>query len=169
MAATTYPYTTGDIIKGGHLMVFVDDKPIAFATSHSLQKTLNTTSVTCKDAGDSELVLPQNKSYQIQTDNLYSLDGYQTLNSVFENMATCKVSFGESTYSQNTGAHGTLVNQTNIIGVNPAANNWEEAGFQEYGNALITSLNVTAGAGDNATFTATFQVQGGLSYTYISA
>ena len=37
-----YSLTNADIIKGGHLMVFLNDEPIAFATSHSLSKTMNT-------------------------------------------------------------------------------------------------------------------------------
>ena len=55
-----YTLTNNDIIKGGHLMVFLNDEPIAFATSHSLSKTLNTQEVATKDHGDYAAVLPQN-------------------------------------------------------------------------------------------------------------
>ena len=34
-----------DIIKGNRLMVFLNDAPIAFATSHSLSITVNTSEV----------------------------------------------------------------------------------------------------------------------------
>ena len=144
-----------DIIKGGHLMVFLNGSPIAFATSHSLSKTLNTQQISTKDHGDTAAVLPQNISWEITTENLYSLAGYQALNTAFNTMQEVTIYFGETSYSQNTA-------QTSIVGVN-GATEWTTGGFGETGKAYITSLQVTAAAGDNATFSATFTGNGSLT------
>lgn len=154
---SAYTLNNADIIKGGHLMLILDGEPLAFATNHQLNKTLNTQSISCKDMGDNETVLPQSKSYEVTTSNLYSLSGYQKLNTAFENMSTVGVYFGETNYNQTS-------EQKSIVGVQ-GAQNWTTSGFGESGIGYITSLNVTAGAGDNATFEATIQISGGLTAT----
>lgn len=144
-----------DIIKGGHLMVFLNNNPIAFATSHSMSKTLNTQEISSKDHGDYGAVLPQNITWEITTENLYSLSGYQTLNTAFNQMQEVTIYFGESSYNQAT-------TQDSIVGVD-GATDWTATGFGESGKAYITSLQVTAAAGDNATFSATFTGNGKLT------
>lgn len=151
-----YSLTNADIIKGGHLMVFLNDEPIAFATSHSLSKTMNTQEISTKDHGDFSAVLPQNITWEITTENLYSLNGYKALNTAFNNMQEVTVYFGETNYTQD----GV---QNSIVGTDPAATNWTKTGFGESGKAYITSLQVTAGAGENATFSATFTGNGSLT------
>lgn len=151
-----YTLTNNDVIKGGHLMVFLNNTPIAFATSHSFSKTLNTQQVSTKDHGDTAAVLPQNITWELTTENLYSLVGYETLNTLFNAMAEVDVYFGETTYSQHTS-------QESIVEANPAKQNWSKEGFGESGKAYITSLQVTAAAGDNSTFSATFTGNGSLS------
>ena len=154
-----------DIIKGGHLMILMEDKnessptfnqfvPIAFATSHSFSKTLNTQEISCKDFGDTAAVIPQNYSWTVQTDNLYSLQGYQMVNEVFKNMEKVKIYFGETNYRQTS-------TQDSIVDVD-GATDWRKEGFGEQGDAYITSLDVTASAGENATFSATFTGSGSL-------
>lgn len=147
-----YTLTNADIIKGGHLMVFLNGEPIAFATSHSLSKTLNTQEISTKDHGDFGAVLPQNITWEITTENLYSLSCYDTLNKAFNAMQEVTVQFGESTYSQDSV-------QNSIVGVT-GATNWATGTKYEEGKAYITSLQVTAGAGDNATMSATFTGNG---------
>ena len=159
-----YTLTNDDIIKGGHLMVFVGDNPIAFATSHSLNKTLNTQELSTKDHGDYAAVLPQNISWEITTENLYSILGYQALNTAFNNRTLVTVYFGESSYSQDT-TQDSIVAVQGAQGVQGGGTNWTKAGFGESGTAYITSLSVTAGAGENATFSATFTGSGSLSTT----
>ena len=148
-----------DIIKGSHLMVFIDDngtfKPIAFATSHTFSKQLNTQEISCKDFGDVAAVLPQNYSWTMQTDNLYSINGYQAVNNAFKDMAKVLVYFGETNYRQTS-------TQASIVDVD-VASDWSKEGFGEQGYAYITALDVTASAGENATFSATFTGTGTLT------
>ena len=148
-----------DIIKGGHLMVFINNNPVAFATSHSLSKTLNTQQISTKDHGDTAATLPQNITWEITTENLYSLAGYQTLNTAFNSMQEVTLYFGEASYSQ-------VSPQTSIVGED-GATEWQKEGFGETGKAYITSLQVTAAAGDNATFSATFTGNGSLTTNFI--
>ena len=147
-----------DIIKGGHLMILMDVSgtltPIAFATSHSFSKTLNTQEISCKDFGDVAAVIPQNYSWTMQTDNLYSINGYKMINDAFKNMTKVVVYFGETNYRQTSA-------QDSIVDVD-GASDWSKVGFGEQGYAYITSLDVTASAGENATFSATFTGTGTL-------
>ncbi len=147
-----YNLTNANVIKGSHLMVLVDNEPLAFATSHSLSKTLNINEVSTKDHGDAPGIIPQSKTYELTTENLYSLAGYQKLNTAFENMTIVDIYFGETTYSQ-TSPQASIVDVT-------SAENWSKSGFGEKGKGYITSLQVTAGAGDNATYSATFRISG---------
>ena len=154
-------------------MIFVKNttsgeyEPIAFANSHTLSKTLNTKELASKDFGDASAVLPQNYSWTMQTDNLYSLNGYRQLNDIFRQMRRVKIYFGESSYKQYTP-------QNSIVDKNGAVD-WMTDGFGEEGFAYITSLDVTATAGENATFTATFtgtgpltEIESGYSKKYLT-
>lgn len=148
-----------DIIKGSHLMILIDNdgtlEPIAFATSHTFSKQLNTQEISCKDFGDVAAVLPQNYSWTMQTDNLYSINGYKALNDAFKNMTKVIVYFGETNYRQTSA-------QDSIVDVD-GAEDWAKEGFGEQGYAYITALDVTASAGENATFSATFTGTGTLT------
>lgn len=148
-----------DIIKGSHLMILIDNDgtlvPIAFATSHTFSKQLNTQEISCKDFGDVAAVLPQNYSWTMQTDNLYSINGYKALNDAFKNMTKVIVYFGETNYRQTSA-------QDSIVDVD-GAEDWTKEGFGEQGYAYITALDVTASAGENATFSATFTGTGTLT------
>lgn len=148
-----------DIIKGSKLMVFIKDNntlvPIAFATSHSFQKQLNTQEITCKDFGDVAAILPQNYTWTMTTDNLYSVNGYKQVNDVFKQMKKVTVYFGSSNYN-NESTQGSIVDVE-------GATEWTTSGFGEQGDAYITDLQVTAQAGENATFTATFTGTGSLT------
>lgn len=148
-----------DIIKGSKIMVFLQVegalKPIAFATSHSFQKQLNTQDITCKDFGDVAAVIPQNYTWTMTTDNLYSVAGYKMVNDAFKQMKQVTVYFGASSYSQDT-------TQESIVDAEDATE-WTTSGFGEQGLAYITDLQVTAQAGENATMSATFTGTGTLT------
>lgn len=161
-----YLLENSDIIKGGHLMVMIEKDnalvPIAFATSHNFSKSLQTQEISTKDHGDYAAVLAQRITWEATTENLYSISGYKMLNDVFKGMKPVKIYFGETNYNQ-------LYEEKGIVEID-GASNWTAQSqaqgmtnnFGEIGNALITSLQVTAGAGDNATFSATFTGSGAL-------
>ena len=150
------------IVKGSSLMVFMNGNAIAFATSHSFNKTLNTNEVSTKDHGDFAANIPGNITWEATTENLYSTcaDGWDAINTAFNNKQEVQLAFGPA-----TGYDASVTtSEEGIVDVD-SATNWTPGTGCEYGKALITSLQVTAAAGDNATFTATFTGTGKLSTT----
>lgn len=146
--------TNQDIIKGSKLMVFIADKPIAFATSHSLSITMNTTEISTKDHGDFPSVIGQNITWELTTENLYSDDGQTALWNAMKTMQPVTVKFAASNYSNETSQKG-------IVDVE-SASEWTVETVIASGKALITSLSVNAPSGDNATLSATFTGVGAL-------
>lgn len=150
-----------DIIKGSSLMVFMGGEAIAFATNHSFSKTLNTNEVATKDHGDFNAIIPGNITWEATTENLYSVDGWTAVNNAFNHKTEVQLVFGAA----NNYSGSVTSSQTGIVGVT-GASNWSpssETGACETGKAYITSLQVTAQAGENATFTATFTGNGDLT------
>ena len=147
-----YSLTNADIIKGGHLMVFLNDEPIAFATSHSLSKTMNTQEISTKDHGDFSAVLPQNITWEITTENLFAESDYATLVDSMLAGQPVDVVFANAASWVKTG-------------IDNSSKTWtpDSAGTQLSGKALITSLTANANTGENATFSATFTGVGAIS------
>ena len=129
-------------------MVFLNDAPIAFATSHSLSITVNTSEVSTKDHGDFPSVIGNNITWEITTENLYSDDAESALWTAMKTMQPVTVKFAASNYSNETSQKG-------IVGVENATE-WTVDKAIASGKALITSLSVNAPSGDNATLSATF-------------
>lgn len=150
--------TNQNILKGSKLMVFIADKPIAFATSHSLSITMNTTEISTKDHGDFPSVLGQNITWELTTENLYSDDGQKALWDAMKTMQPVTVKFAQaSNYENATSQKGLPLEETDGGEWTPDANKVIASG-----KALITSLSVNAPAGDNATLSATFTGVGAL-------
>lgn len=142
------------IIKGRDLMLFNNDKSIAYATNHTISITANTADVSSKDHGvygGTEVV---SFSWEIQSENLYTEAAY---NELFDAMIAgasgtkLTVKFGLKSES----GDGTVVD-----GDHP---NWtpKESGYYT-GECYITSLQANAANGENATFSVTLQGVGKL-------
>ena len=144
-----------DIFKGSKLMVFIGDAPIAFATSHALNITMNTTEVSTKDHGDFPSVLAQNISWEVTTENLYSESGQTALWNAMKSMQPVTIKFAPATNYNNAAA------QQGIVDVDDATE-WTAGTAIASGKALVTSLSVNAPSGDNATLSATFTGVGAL-------
>ena len=138
-----------DIIKGNKLMVFLNDAPIAFATSHSLSITVNTSEVSTKDHGDFPSVIGNNITWEITTENLYSDNAESALWAAMKTMQPVTVKFAPASNYNNA------TSQKGIVGV-ASATEWAAGTAIASGKALITSLSVNAPSGDNATLSATF-------------
>lgn len=144
-----------DILKGSKLMVFIGDAPIAFATSHSLSITMNTTEISTKDHGDFPSVIGQNITWELTTENLYSDGGETALWNAMKTMQPVTVKFAPATEYDNASA------EPGIVGVD-SATDWTPGTAIASGKALVTSLSVNAPSGDNATLSATFTGVGAL-------
>ena len=127
---------TNDLIKqGDELMVFMNGKSIAFATSHSLSLSSNTVDIASKVG---------KLSWEITSENLYTDEGYAALQEAWANKTEVTLIWGKPSDYNAGGIVGT-------------AEAWTAptAGYYT-GKAIITSLSVNAATGDNATFSATF-------------
>lgn len=144
------------IIKGSRLMVFIGSTPIAFATSHSLSITMNTTEISTKDHGDFPSVIGQNITWEVTTENLYSDGGETALWNAMKTMQPVQIQFAPATEYDNETA------EPGIVGIIDGASDWTPGTAIASGKALVTSLSVNAPSGDNATLSATFTGVGAL-------
>lgn len=145
-----------DIVKGSKLMVFYNNAPIGFATSHSLSVTTNTTEVSTKDHGDYPAVIAQSISWEITAENLYSNAGELIYMQIVKSKAPVDIVFAPANNYDNS-------NEPGVIG-----NDNKEWAFSSNdviasGKALITSFSINAPSGDNATMSVTFTGVGELS------
>lgn len=148
----------GQVINGGDLMLFIDDKSIAFATSHKLSINVETVETTSKDSGGKWVAKAARKiSWNCSTENLYSNDGEgMTFDQLFDKLTArtpIKAVFClEKDYA-------TKKDEVPEGGWLPATTGTYS------GNVIITALEANAPNGDNATFTASFEGVGALAKT----
>ena len=145
-----------DIVKGSKLMVFYNNLPIGFATSHSLSVTTNTTEVSTKDHGDYPAVIAQSISWEITAENLYSNAGELIYMQIVKSKAPVDIVFAPANNYDNSNEPGVIDNDN------------KEWAFSSNdviasGKALITSFSINAPSGDNATMSVTFTGVGELS------
>lgn len=145
-------------IKGKNLMVFVDGKSIALATSHTLDITINTIDTTTKDVNglwtDAEV---SNMSWSLSSDNLVSIgtDGHDTASVVDMALEGAKVEVAFSLASPldsnvPTGGFVPFTHET-------------ETEFNYSGQAIITSVSISASNGEKASYSISFTGCGALS------
>lgn len=146
------------VIEGGDLMLFVESKSLAFATNHTLSISTETSDTSHKDIkGSWTSTSVKTFSWEVSTENLYADEGNgSTFDVLFDAMTSKKlvtIVFGQHT--------GTLTQATPST-----SGGWAADTTNNYytGQAYITSLEVNAPNGDNATFTATFTGVGELSH-----
>lgn len=155
-----------DIVKGNELWMFIgayDDtkgldqqtaNPVAFATSHSLNRSVNTNSVSSKDHGNAAYVTLGEGSWTTSTENLYSVDSFDTLNDLFQ--------AGQKVYVQ----FGKLGNYTQQGDVENGNGPWTMGNSYMFGAGYMTSLQASGGTGDSATFSAEVTGLGSLYHAY---
>lgn len=143
--------------KGKNLQVLMGGKSIGLATSHSLSITVNTADTTTKDSAgqwsDAEVTTMQ---WSMTTDNLCShgTDGSDTEAMIDATLVGAKVTvlFGLVTPIDAQVPTGGFT-------VNDSATDK----FAYTGQAIITSISVTANNGEKATFSVTFTGVGALT------
>lgn len=149
------------IIKGDELMLFdANGESIALATSHTLSISADAAQINCKDGGIWQSSTVNKINWTIDTDNLYSVVEFDKLFTIMTARTPVDVYFGLK------GQTGTDDVDTDGVAPQSGATQkvWTKATTGCYkGKAVLTSLNVNAASGDNATFTASFQGVGALT------
>lgn len=148
------------IVKGDELMVFLNNKSIAYATSHTLNITGNTIDISSKDHGFWGASEIGNITWEVTSENLFTDGDYDTLFTAMLAKTPVTLVFG---HAKNYNANGLAANQ----------DNWapdDTVGSKYYqGPAVITSLNLTANTGENATYSVTFTGNGALEQKTVAS
>jgi len=146
--------TNQDIVKGSALMVFLGGSAIGFATSHALSLTTSTVSTSTKDHGDYPSVTAQSIEWEVTAENLYSDAGETAYMNAMLTKVPVDIKFAKAGNYSNTDEKGIVDNEDKTA--------WTVGTVLAEGKALITSLNINAPAGDNATMSVTFTGVGSL-------
>lgn len=147
------------IMKGENLMVFTGGKSIAFATSHTLELSLDSREISTKDSGGKWSEAEAGKiSWSMQTENLVGNPGegkgYDDLLDLMIAREPIDVVFALEGDSKDYDAQKLDAVPTG--GWSAKATNGRK------GKAIITSLSLNAPNGEYATMSATFQGVGAL-------
>ena len=147
------------IVKGDELMLFKDNKSLAYATSHTLSITGNTVDISSKDHGYWGASEIGNITWEITSENLYVDSEFDGLFTAMVAKSPVTVTFG---HADNYNANGLGDSSTNWI---PDAS----VGAKYYqGPAIITSLQANANTGENATYSITLTGNGALEQKVVA-
>lgn len=147
------------IVKGDELMLFKDNKSLAYATSHTLSITGNTIDISSKDHGYWGASEIGNITWEITSENLYVDSEFDGLFTAMVAKSPVTVTFG---HADNYNANGLGDSSTNWI---PDAS----VGAKYYqGPAIITSLQANANTGENATYSITLTGNGALEQKVVA-
>lgn len=132
---------------GDDLMVFYNDKSWAWATSHSLSISAETTEVNTKDNGPFSSADVSKITHEITTENLYCED-FDTLFNLMIQGQPITLKFGlKKDEGDDYVADGDI---ENWIPTDEVGKKYYEASY------LLTSLDLNASTGEKSTYSATF-------------
>ena len=141
-------------IKGGDMMLFIGGKSIAFATSHTLSLGADTSDTSNKDEGGGGWASSEvtKRNWSANSENLVSADGagnnFDDLFDIYASGQAVDAVFAVKKETATDVPSGGWTNNTTA----PAYK----------GKVIITSLELNAPNGENATFTAEFTGVGAL-------
>lgn len=142
-------------IKGGNLMLFLNGKSIAFATSHTLSISGDTQDTSNKDEGGGLWGANEVSTYTwtVSTENMYAdsglSDNSSTYSDLFKLIGKEPV---EAVFAVKSETDNTI----------PATGGWTPKVPKYTGKLVLTSLELNAPNGEYATFSAEFQGVGEL-------
>lgn len=150
-----------NIIKGRDLMLFSNDgHSYAYATNHTLTMTAETSDISTKDHGIWSASEIGKYSWEISSENLYTVDEYDSLFALMIAGSPITVRFG-------------LKQTPDDASMTPADGNvalpyWTSQNSFYQGKVIITSLTANANNGENATYSVTLTGVGSLAKTTIN-
>lgn len=152
--------TPKETVSGDALMVFLNDKSIAYATAHTLTLTAETASVNSKDHGIWTGNEVNKRSWEITSENLFTDEDYDALFDAWKNGTKVALVWAKKR------------EQDSVVVADGDAENYTPdnatAGKKYYsGNAYITNLTANANTGEKATFSVTFTGTGKFERTTV--
>lgn len=147
-------------MNGGDLMLFLDNKTLAFATSHKLSVNVETVETTSKDNGGKWVSKAARKiSWNVSSENLFIEKGDSTKKqSAFGDLYDLMIAREpiDAVFSKATNAGEDEI----------PAEGWTADSTGKYaGKVIITSLEANASNGDNATYSVSMEGVGELTHT----
>lgn len=139
------------IIKGDELMLFNDEKSIAYATSHTLTINGNTIDISSKDHGFWGASEIGNITWEITSENLFTDKYYTLLFDAMLNKTQLTVAFG---FASDWDVNGLTGNNTQY--------DLDKTSNYYSGKVYVTSLTANANTGENATMSITLTGCGAL-------
>ena len=145
--------------KGNQLMLFLNDKPIAFSTAHTFNVTANTETISTKDSGLFNSNEVNGYDWEITCDALYidetqGINAYDTLYDMMMLGEPILAVFGKAGNYDKNGL---------VRGGNTASNaptEWTKDTTYRQGYVIISNLNLNANSGENATYSTTLTGNG---------
>ena len=150
------------MVDGSNIMLFSYEtstglyKSIAHGTSHSLSLSADTQDINTKDAGVYGLTEVNKINWEIQAEHMYTHDGYDEFFTNMTNKTPIKVLFGLKADAEIGGTPAD-------VNINADGNWTPNSSYIYSGNAIITSLNWNAEAGQKSTVSVTLNGQGAIS------
>ena len=140
---------------GEQIQLFKGGKTLACATSCTVEITSNDIDVSCKDTGVWGATKRGKMSWSATSDNLMCVEDYTALVDAMISGETITLAFSSvgNTATTTPDADGHVV----------PANGWTAKGDMYVGKATISSINMTAGNGELATYTVNFNGVGALT------
>lgn len=150
------------IIKGRDLMLFNSDgHSFGYATNHTFSMTAETSDISTKDHGVWGAVEVSRYSWEITSENLYTVEDYDALFTAMTAGTAITVRFGLKQTPSNpalTPADGSTTLPY-----------WTSQSSYYQGQVVITNLTVNANNGENATYSITLAGVGSISKTTANA
>ena len=135
-------------------MLFMGGEALAYARNHTFTITGNTIDISSKDHGYWGASEVGNITWEVQTENLYTEDNYDTLFDAMVAKTPIDIVFSQA---QN-------YNENGLKAVGGSVDSWAASTTSgRKGKAVITSLTINANTGENATYSATFTGSGPLT------
>lgn len=152
MAGTPLKYDSNKDIERGQLFLFLNDIPLAFCSSCSLEVSVEEVDTSNKMCGDWAAALPGKKSYTISAESLLTrLEGAMSFDTLLEKVSTGETLsffFGSATKTEETATGGKFD---------------KDMTKKSYkGTVMITSLSLKSDNGQIASSSAAFKGVGGL-------
>ena len=141
-----------EIIKGNQIQLFYNGRTFSWAQSHTLNLTGNTGDVSSKDHGIYTATEVMSVTWEVTGDYFYSDNSYDELFDLMMYRRPIVVEIAEVKNYSDMGL-------TEVGGDTPY---WSPSVITRRGYAVITSLNVNANNGENATYSITLTGNGPL-------
>lgn len=151
---------TKKLIEGSDLMLFYNGKSLAHASSHTLSLSANTEEINTKDTGVWGMTEVGNITWEITSDYMYTVADYETIFDLMLAKNPIDVVFGlKAGYKGSQSYDPSATRNVDDDG------NWvpDSTANMYKGKVIITNLEVSASAGEKATYSITMQGYGAIT------